>query len=49
MIARYIKKWKLKVENLIEINLKLKRERQTIEYQAAEHPISKENITINKL
>jgi hypothetical protein len=49
MIAKYIEKWKLRVENLIEINLRSRKERQTIKYQAAEHAASKGNITINKL
>jgi hypothetical protein len=39
----------LKVENLIEVNLKSKKERQIIEHQAAEHAASRRSITINEL
>jgi hypothetical protein len=51
MIASHIKNknWELRIENLIKINLKLRRERQITEYQAVKHAASRRNITINKL
>jgi hypothetical protein len=39
----------MRIENLIEINLKSKRKRQTTEYQTAEHIASRRNIKIDKL
>jgi hypothetical protein len=39
----------LRIENLIEMNLKLRKERQIIEYQAAEHAANRENIIIDEL
>jgi hypothetical protein len=36
-------KWELKIENLIKMNLRSRKERQTTEYQTAEHAINKKN------
>jgi hypothetical protein len=41
--------WELKIENLIEVNLKLRREHQIIEYQIIKHAVSRRSITIDKL
>jgi hypothetical protein len=41
--------WKLKIKNLIEINLRSRKEHQIIEYKTAEYAVNKRNITIDKL
>jgi hypothetical protein len=39
----------LKIENLIEMSLRSRKERQIIEYQTAEYAASKGNFTVDEL